>query len=772
MSPRVEALPEVYIQVDPVKRKGDTLSFDMHSYTEQSDQNIEDVLKRLPGISVGDNGRISYRGFPISKFYIEGLDLLEGRYKIATRNLNMDAVRDIEIIEHHQSKKVLQDLIRPEEAAINLKLKSDIAFTGSAELGGGIGPPLRQVGGDVWGFGKGYQFNILGSINNVNTGQVDNYQDLYTSLTDLDLDLVSVNRVLSPINLKNKEFSVNDEYIGGINILKKTSPHSELKWNFNYSNNDYESQGKNITSFKSNQDMSQQIFDMLTTDNVLNTNNNLLYEINKDNIFLRANTHLSINKTTSSGEHFFNQHSNPEDLLKYMTKFKGNFEATFRHGDKAFTVFADMSYSSNNDSLTVLSTNILPPLSTIPIDSDFLQHVGKEVYRLDSYTRFFNKKGNFSSTSVIGLEYENEQLVSGLEDLLSTSPIGLMENTFINDISLKEVSPYVYQTFKIDKKNNKWKFSVPLKWYNYRIDDEVRTLLKKESLVLFDANLEYQRLTKGGTGFTASYLYSRNIDKYNVSYYNGYILSSNRNISRSGTDIRIFSKNELSLTIDKNDYLRGLYYRVKGSYAQSTYNLINDESFFSLGSASNLILENNSRDNIGFEGLITAQISRSLSFKKNLKLFHQRMPLISNGQRIRISQSSVLSNLELSYIFGSSIVSFKPSWYRQNNDLIEDVTDNISFRLVYFIKKNSLGSLKLNIDRYLIRSNDIIQWNNLVGLTYSRSFKKQRLDLLITLNNITNESEFITLNQRINYSRFTSIQLRPLRIQLIIKKKF
>ncbi|MBK7635335.1 MAG: hypothetical protein IPJ13_14450 [Saprospiraceae bacterium] len=43
-----------------------------------SDKNIEQVLSRIPGITI-EQGQIRYMGLSISKFYIEGLDMLEGK---------------------------------------------------------------------------------------------------------------------------------------------------------------------------------------------------------------------------------------------------------------------------------------------------------------------------------------------------------------------------------------------------------------------------------------------------------------------------------------------------------------------------------------------------------------------------------------------------------------------------------------------------------------------------------------------------------------------
>ena len=44
-------------------------------------------MKKLPGINVSGNGQISYLGKSISNFYIEGMNMLGGKYNLATRNM-------------------------------------------------------------------------------------------------------------------------------------------------------------------------------------------------------------------------------------------------------------------------------------------------------------------------------------------------------------------------------------------------------------------------------------------------------------------------------------------------------------------------------------------------------------------------------------------------------------------------------------------------------------------------------------------------------------
>jgi hypothetical protein len=78
------------------------------SFKTASDRIIEDVIKRLPGVKVGVDGAISYQGQNISKFNIEGLDMLGGKYNMATRNVQAKDVNRVEIKENFQEIKQLE----------------------------------------------------------------------------------------------------------------------------------------------------------------------------------------------------------------------------------------------------------------------------------------------------------------------------------------------------------------------------------------------------------------------------------------------------------------------------------------------------------------------------------------------------------------------------------------------------------------------------------------------------------------------------------------
>lgn len=109
LSDEVQELKGVTVKARPIEQRGDTLEYFVGSFVQKEDKSIEDVLKRMPGIEVSSNGQITYQGAPIQKFYVEGMDLMDGRYAMVSKNLPHQSVASVEIYENHQPIKMLED---------------------------------------------------------------------------------------------------------------------------------------------------------------------------------------------------------------------------------------------------------------------------------------------------------------------------------------------------------------------------------------------------------------------------------------------------------------------------------------------------------------------------------------------------------------------------------------------------------------------------------------------------------------------------------------
>ena len=119
-------LKEILIKGGRISTRQDTIKYDLARFASSKDNNVKDILKKLPGIDIDENtGRISYQGKSISHFTVEGMDVTGGSYNLVNENLKADAVESAEIIERYQPIRSLRNKIPTENIALNLKLKPE-----------------------------------------------------------------------------------------------------------------------------------------------------------------------------------------------------------------------------------------------------------------------------------------------------------------------------------------------------------------------------------------------------------------------------------------------------------------------------------------------------------------------------------------------------------------------------------------------------------------------------------------------------------------------
>ena len=254
LEPGTTELKEVVVKADRIREQGDTISYHVGSFAQQQDRSIGDVLRRMPGIDVAQNGKIQYQGEDINKFYIEGSDLLGGKYGIATNGINHEDVGAIEVMENHQPMQVLSGISFSDKAAINLKLKNKAkaTWTFHGDAGGGWS---WQPDGAIWD-GELFAMAVMPSFQNITTFRTNNTgEDLSSSSTDFfasrrETGLSRYVGVALPgvPSLSDKQTLFNRSFLVSTNNLWKLK-NGEFKANLDYSFNRVTAQAINITTY-------------------------------------------------------------------------------------------------------------------------------------------------------------------------------------------------------------------------------------------------------------------------------------------------------------------------------------------------------------------------------------------------------------------------------------------------------------------------------------------------------------------------------------------
>lgn len=169
-------LKEVTVKSDKVHEHGDTISYIVGAYANGNDRSIGDVIAKMPGFDVDKStGKISYEGKPISKFYIEGLDMLGGKYGTATNTLPQGEVGSVQVMRNHQPIRVLEDFTFTDDAAVNIKMKNSAKthWVTSWKAGGGYGSAHDDYDQGRWLF-EGFGLRLKSDFQTMLTYKTNN----------------------------------------------------------------------------------------------------------------------------------------------------------------------------------------------------------------------------------------------------------------------------------------------------------------------------------------------------------------------------------------------------------------------------------------------------------------------------------------------------------------------------------------------------------------------------------------------------------------------
>ncbi|RZK78577.1 MAG: hypothetical protein EOO85_05995, partial [Pedobacter sp.] len=103
LHPRIVRLREVIVSSHPsiVSRVGDTLQYDAAGYKEIGTRKVSELLRKMRGFSVGDNGRITFNGREISVILLDGEDLTGNDYKALSENLSANVVDKVQVLQNY-----------------------------------------------------------------------------------------------------------------------------------------------------------------------------------------------------------------------------------------------------------------------------------------------------------------------------------------------------------------------------------------------------------------------------------------------------------------------------------------------------------------------------------------------------------------------------------------------------------------------------------------------------------------------------------------------
>ena len=160
--------------------KGDTIEFHAGNFTTNQGAVVADLIKKLPGASIDENGNITINGKTVKQIMVDGKRFFEGDPKVAANNLPAEVVEKVQVLDRDSEAARLSGFSDGnEETVINLTIKAGKkkGLFGTAYAGAGTSKRY-EANLTLSRFADDNQFSIIGSLNNTNNaGFTDISQD-------------------------------------------------------------------------------------------------------------------------------------------------------------------------------------------------------------------------------------------------------------------------------------------------------------------------------------------------------------------------------------------------------------------------------------------------------------------------------------------------------------------------------------------------------------------------------------------------------------------
>jgi hypothetical protein len=233
-------LDEMVISAErpPVIMRHDTIEFNASSFKTLPNAIVEDLLKKLPGVNLEEDGSLTYNGRKVNKLLVDGKEFFGSDPRVAMQNLPAQVVDKIQVSEDKNEARFNPQMNASEIGqVINLTLKKGMnkGYFGKLYAGAGAGDQFQyESGGIVNFFRDTFQLSIIGFSNNINK-QSFNYNEINDlagfgrsgtrSYSYSNTDGLSINN----FNVGGATQGLNRNSGGGINLN-----HIIGKGNFNF----------------------------------------------------------------------------------------------------------------------------------------------------------------------------------------------------------------------------------------------------------------------------------------------------------------------------------------------------------------------------------------------------------------------------------------------------------------------------------------------------------------------------------------------------------
>lgn len=742
--------------------KKDTVSFRVSAYKTLEDRKVEDVIKRLPGISVDEqSGAIYYNGVSIENITLDGDDLFRYNYTIASKNINLSLIDEIEVVENYSRNKLLKGIENSDKISVNLKLKKNITdINGSLETNQGVFDDFSLAyANNLNVMTLNSRFKSFGNLSLNNIG-VDNSPFSILNATSIE-DVNEKNKSFEPIIIEpgfnsfieNERANINANIFSSFNSLYKVNKKISINTSLYFSRDEL----KNTQLLRNQIEVNDVEFSTLDEINFTNKptfrriDQEFNYEVTKNSNLqyiyrIQQNDFSSNSSIVQNQEQELNSNHQTENIYIKQSLFY-----TLRLDTISAIKFnANYFYNNNKQRLDLLSfndgedftnseQNLFRKNNFIDIETDYLRKIGKDNFSF----KFFSLLDNTDFNS----------LLQTSEDLG-----GQIKNDFIfNKFSLG-----VLPSYKIVFDKTEISTSINLSYMKLSYEDAINDVALGNQNILLQPSLRLSRQLSNKSSLLASLSHKRAPIPSNYLFLNT-ILIDNRTTITNIPSLDFIRSNSVNLLYSYNDLFNNFQVSSNINYNVQTGNFL-----------SVLDIDQNTIDlmyffePVDFSTLnFSTQISKFVSslnstMKYRFGFTNNSFQNIINNSEVRSNSVASISNQFFYKSAFSIFLNFEnEATYFTNlssSNLSPTLTNN-SFvnKLKVFSKFSKNFRTSLTMDMYVPDVNDLNEHFDFWDFDFLIKSSNQKWEYGVRLKNIFNTRNFVQIqNNDFSTSVFAS----------------
>ena len=744
-------IKETKIRAPRVSQRGDTLTYLVNSFKQKQDRTIADVIKKMPGLQVGEDGTITYQGKQINKFYIEGLDMLGSKYSQASENISADKVKSVQVYERHQPVKLLRDVTFSDQAALNIVLTDDArnVWQGLADIGAGT---KAQKGAGALGdsrlmammFSRKMQSISMYKYNNTGKDVMKEVHDRQSIENDAAVENSILGGIAMPApSLDPVRTTFNNSNLLATNWLFKTHHGDDLRLQVSGLLDKTTQSQTTQTVYTDLADGNAIVEDVDATQHTSEISAELKYEKNRDDIYL-VNTlkgYADFNKSTAT------------TMLNGRGMYE-NVKPRKRYLQDSFT----MSKRLKNNHLLSLSAyfsyNNLP--GRLLLSDSTMQRLDMQSFHWGAQTYFSHKAGRFNFKYTLSTKGKSQQLS------INNTMLNGNDSYYESDTRLTPEANYSHGSFRLTA-------TVPLVWLARGLNSDTRNdfLVEPSVKAVFRPTARWD--------FSAAYSYSYN--PLDVSLSGSLPIFTDYITMRQG--VGRLSRTMSHALNGQVDYKN----TIKGQFATLlvTWNNLFDNILYSSEMVGD-IYKSCATDKTSDSHILTVFARLAQSFRWSKLNIGVTAYYACNDYDMLVSD--VVTPFLMNNLIVSADISLQPAEWLSFEAYSSYTMSNLKNKSngVYFMP--TLNSFSHGIKAFLMPGSWQIEWNNEIYHSNDKSvsfnyfsdisvfYRRKTYEIGLTLDNIFGNNTYRRQTVNTTVCRYQIMQLRPRSVMARISFNF